>query len=253
MKRLVDELGPSSRRDVLTSAAADAPRSPEGRARALAAAMNALGAPGTAGDASAKGGSGTRAPQGSGSMISTPVVKGIVAAAVFLGGVALVAGLARRGDVPPSPRPSVVAPSGVASAETPPPVSEASPVGVTPVASASDITVSSGHASSDAAPSKPSREEDLLAREVRSIAAARKAMAAGEADRALRELDGYDRIPRAQTLRPEARMLRLEALARAGRVDEARRLGAALKGDSEMSSYLRRIDAVLASLNAGDQ
>lgn len=251
MKRLVDELGPSARRDVLRSAAVDVPRSPEGRARALAAAMNALDASGTAGDASAKGGNGTKAAHGS--VFSTPLVKGIVAAALVLGSAALVTGLARRDDVGPSPRPSIVAPSGVASVDAPPPVSEApSSSSVEPVASASNITVPSGHAA-PSKPSSPSGDEDLLAREVRSIAAARKAMAAGDADQALRELDGYDRIPRAQTLRPEARMLRLQALASAGRVNEARRLGAALKGDPEMSSYLRRIDAVLASLEAGGQ
>lgn len=60
-----------------------------------------------------------------------------------------------------------------------------------------------------------------LADELGSLNRARAALGAGNAADALSELDRYDRVLRGTRLRSEATLLRIEALARAGRAKES--------------------------------
>jgi hypothetical protein len=60
-----------------------------------------------------------------------------------------------------------------------------------------------------------------LAEEVTSLQHARAALASGDAARCLRELDAYDRVLKGQKLKSEATLLRVQALARAGKNEDA--------------------------------
>ena len=252
MKRLLDELGAGPRRDVLASAEDDAHR-PEGRERALAAALAALGAPSAT--ATVKESPTTTS---AGSSATLGKVLALAAVTVGIGAVvvAIVAGgRATSTDAPvpsssSSPEPSTTIPSAD-------PMMDPAAYPVAPTASSGffepspPITMNPRGALRPT-PSGTPRAEDILALEVRAIEAARGALNAGDPARALRELDGYDRIGGAETLRPESRVLRLEALAKVGRNAEARTLGVALRSDPTLVSYARRIDLVLDRVSSKD-
>lgn len=87
-----------------------------------------------------------------------------------------------------------------------------------------------------------------LAREVALVEEARAALARGDAAAALGALDAHDREFSAGTLSPEARVLRVEALVRAGGEEqrrEANRLGDALLEAHPSGPHARRVRAVL--------
>ena len=69
-----------------------------------------------------------------------------------------------------------------------------------------------------------SEREGSLALDVARIDSARSALEANDAKRALRELDAYERSPRAGVLDREALLLRIDALARQGAMAEMRAL-----------------------------
>jgi hypothetical protein len=70
----------------------------------------------------------------------------------------------------------------------------------------------------------PARAPASLEQELASVQRARAALGRGDALAALAELDRFDRGPGWRRLAVEARLLRIEALAQAGRADEARDL-----------------------------
>jgi len=70
----------------------------------------------------------------------------------------------------------------------------------------------------------PVRPAPSLEQELASMQRARAALGRGDASAALAELDQFGRGPGWRQLAVEARLLRIEALARAGRADEARNL-----------------------------
>jgi hypothetical protein len=70
----------------------------------------------------------------------------------------------------------------------------------------------------------PARAPASLDQELASMQRARAALGRGDAPAALTELDRFDRRLGWRRLAVEARLLRIEALARAGRADEARNL-----------------------------
>ena len=70
----------------------------------------------------------------------------------------------------------------------------------------------------------PLRPPPSLDQELASMQRARAALGRGDASVALAELDQFGRGPGWRQLAVEARLLRIEALARAGRADEARNL-----------------------------
>ncbi|MBX3205725.1 MAG: hypothetical protein KF764_11700 [Labilithrix sp.] len=87
-----------------------------------------------------------------------------------------------------------------------------------------------------------------LAREVALVEEARAALARGDATAALGALDAHDREFPSGTLSPEARVLRIEALVRAGgeaQRREAHRLGDAFLAAHPSGPHARRVRAVL--------
>ncbi|MBX3211274.1 MAG: hypothetical protein KF850_04515 [Labilithrix sp.] len=87
-----------------------------------------------------------------------------------------------------------------------------------------------------------------LAREVALVEEARVALARGDAAAALRALDAHAREFPSGTLSPEARVLRIEALVRAGgekERSEAHRLGDAFLAAHPSGPHARRVRAVL--------
>ena len=87
-----------------------------------------------------------------------------------------------------------------------------------------------------------------LAREVELVQGARSALTRGEASEALRILDVHDREFPTGTLRPESRVLRIEALVRAGgerNVARANTLGDAFLAEHSGGPQARRVRAVL--------
>ncbi|AKV03305.1 hypothetical protein AKJ09_09968 [Labilithrix luteola] len=84
-----------------------------------------------------------------------------------------------------------------------------------------------------------------LGREVARVTAARSALAAGDVSRTLALLDSYDAEFPAGTLAIEASVLRIEALARSGRRDEARRLGDQFLAQHPRGAFARRVESSL--------
>ena len=71
--------------------------------------------------------------------------------------------------------------------------------------------------------------------------------ALGTPSRALGLLDGFEQRYRATPLAEEASVLRIEALANAGRMTEASALGSAFLRDHPSSAYAARVRAELAN------
>jgi hypothetical protein len=83
-----------------------------------------------------------------------------------------------------------------------------------------------------------------LGREVEVIDRARRAMAAGNWQRALRELDAFDRIESTGVLAREAQVLRIEALHRLGQVDRARQLAQQYRAAYPNDTHAARLRAL---------
>lgn len=118
-----------------------------------------------------------------------------------------------------------------------------------PKASASGAVGDSAKASAaNAANAKPVDPEASLAREVALVEAARSALARGDAGAALRSLDAHDREMPSGALMPEARVLRIEALVKAGgegNTARANALGDAFLAASPGGAQARRVKTVL--------
>lgn len=91
---------------------------------------------------------------------------------------------------------------------------------------------------------QPVNMEQLLL-EAKYVENARSALAAGDPKRALRELDFYDKIPNATSLRQEATLIKIEALSQSGRKAEARALAYSTRDDPSFNSYQDRIEGIL--------
>jgi hypothetical protein len=99
-------------------------------------------------------------------------------------------------------------------------------------------------------PSTPDAHESTLAREIAQVEAARLALAAGNVTRTLSLLDQYDREFPTGAFAVEISVLRIEALARAGRSEEARRLGTQFLARHRQGAFARRVAATLDNTNA---
>lgn len=186
----------------------------------------------------------------SGATASTPVVAGggILAAkwlAVGLvGGLLATAGLdavtSSTSSAPPAVAPARTS-LEVQSAVALPPVT-AQPA---PVAEAAAEAVRIERAASTRAP--PAADtSSRLREEVRLIDAARAALAVGAAESALRELQTYQRVAETGMLDREARVLRIEALAKVGDLKQARALAEAYSADFPRDAHARRLRALTA-------
>ena len=81
--------------------------------------------------------------------------------------------------------------------------------------------------------------------EAKTVEAARSALAAGDSRKALKELEFYDKIPNAQSLRQEATLLKIEALTQVGRKADARALAYSTRDDPSFNAYQGRIETLL--------
>jgi hypothetical protein len=224
----------------LLEAAADEQPSPELRGRmaqAIGVSAAALGA-GIAATKLGAGATASKAAAGSSSLllwisagvVSIAVVGGIVAARAY--GTAQSSGA----SVPPVPTPSA-APAEVAPAAT------AESPGVSPGATVELPTgvAAQSHAQSGRAGMKANDIGDQIA----LVDAARAALAAGAADRALELLRQYQTKYPAGSFRPEAGALRIEALAALGRSAEARALAERFVAEHRGSPLADRVARVV--------
>lgn len=245
MKPFDEELSDNLAREVLASARRDRPAT-AARERALAAGLGALGPvpPAARGESS-----GTDAP-GTGAA-KVGVLKWIAAAA----GAAIVAGAivtlrpsAEHAEVPAATPP-------VQSTDTPTSASTES----TPTSASTESTSAPG-AIEESAPSAappplpnaprkaapaPAAPGDALGEEIALVDAARGALNAGDPAKALARLDAYDRDHENGSLKLEASVLRVEALARSGRRAEADRLGRSVLAAPGGGAYRAKLERIL--------
>jgi hypothetical protein len=83
--------------------------------------------------------------------------------------------------------------------------------------------------------------------EAKAVEAARSALASGDPKKALEELRFYEERTRAESLRQEATLLKIEALMLVGRNADAHALVRATRSDPSFDSYQGRIATLLAN------
>lgn len=230
-------------------------------AEARAKTLGALGLVGiTAGASTAAGlGSANAAQTGAASLWSklgwTGWTKFSVATLVTVGAlVGVPVGYAAfKDDAPPVPRgtPSaaVKAPEGpaVAAPPTPQPEAAVTAADVAPTETAPAETASAhGRVPTAKAESRPEVTSAALRAELKALDGARTTLASGNAQGALAQLEAYDRGYPRGLLRLEAEVVRIDALARIGQTDAARRRADAFLRQhpkSVLASRVRRYSA----------
>ena len=98
------------------------------------------------------------------------------------------------------------------------------------------------------APARAQAPTDTLDREIARVDAARAAVARHQSARALALLDAYEREFSPGAFAVEVSVLRIEALADAGRFEEARRLGERFLSEHRQGAFARRVAATIESL-----
>jgi hypothetical protein len=149
---------------------------------------------------------------------------------------------------------SVPAGSGHAAVSAP-----AAPIPTTPVVvfgtgEAAPLLVPPENAAPESVAAAPvhaaegSRSSPSIAREIAALDSARRLLSAGNAQGALRALDGYQAVAKAGMLRQEATLLRIEALAAAGDQGSARRIAERFLREHPNSPHERRIRALVGEM-----
>lgn len=165
-----------------------------------------------------------------------------------------------RGTPAPAPPvvepPSTIVTSAAAPIEPPPtPIEEAHVEKVeAPVRSAQPSTTIATRprasvAAVTPAPSASAAPALGLGAEIKALDGVRASMNGGDANGALTALDAYDHAFPQGTLKQEAVLLRIDALMRAGRSDDARKLGHAFLAEHPSTPHRKRI---LTLLREGD-
>ena len=150
--------------------------------------------------------------------------------------------------------PPAVAPSRPESAHAPPAIVEPSapePPARVPGETASVRPAPRHVPVAPRAVARPSAEPDddsTLARELARVGAARSALAAGDPARTLTLLDAYDAEFPKGAFTIEVSVLRIEALARSGQVEEARKLGDRFLAQHPDGAFARRVTATLQGI-----
>jgi hypothetical protein len=96
----------------------------------------------------------------------------------------------------------------------------------------------------------PAARASTLSLEIAQVEAARASLAQGDAPRTLALLDQYGREFPNGAFTVDGLVLRIEALARAGRTDEARRLGTQFLAEHRQGAFAQRVAIVLDNANA---
>ncbi len=243
-RRLLDDGGSDLERSILRAGRADAP-SPGSRRKALAALGLAGGATVTAASSSA-----TAALAKSAGTVALLkwIGVGLVGGLLTIGVVTLQS--SPRGDPPPAPRPAVP-PVTLGGTPRPPVAAVAAPRSPDPSPSGEEaVTVGDPPRAPPPLvappPEPPPRASGRpaatsLMEEVAALDAAREALAAGDAPRALRALDDHDRRFAGGALGPETTVLRIDALVLRGDRATAARLGEAFLAAHPHSLYASRV------------
>lgn len=150
---------------------------------------------------------------------------------------------------------SVSVGDGADPLEVPPAPSPAGSVEAVPVVSAADLPSAPAAVPSATPPArsiakKPVLDEVSLGEQMAFIDSARTRLRQGDPRAALTVLDEYKRRYPEPAFREEATVLRVSALAKAGDVVEARRLGEAFLGTHPAELYSRRVEGIVRSLES---
>jgi hypothetical protein len=169
-----------------------------------------------------------------GSLATVAVVAALIGAITWL--------VTSRTEVPPAP------PTNIAAPATPP----AAPIANEPEPNVPTSRVEDLPTSAAPAPATTTRSEPpSLAREVALLEEARAALTQGDPTRTLARLDIHDREFPAGPLMPESKVLRIEALVRAGgapNAARARKLAEAFLAAEPSGPQARRVRAVIETL-----
>lgn len=256
-ERLLSGGGTADELALLRSAEADEP--PRNGAVELAAALGVSAALTSAKVAAASAAAASELPAvGSASTMASAMAKGKLVAgklalkhlAIGAGGIAL-AGTVAITALPHAPAvPYATAPTAqhvAAHARKAARVASSEPV-VTPLAASDDPAMPMP--SLPESP-KPAARSPSVSEEITRLEAVRGALATNDAARALALLDAYDGAHKRGTLREEAAILRIEALSRAHRADEARRATIDFLHAYPRSVHIPRLRAGLEALRNG--
>ncbi|MBN9165892.1 MAG: hypothetical protein BGO98_40620 [Myxococcales bacterium 68-20] len=139
--------------------------------------------------------------------------------------------------------------------EAPPAPSPAGTVAAVPVVTADDlpsvpVAVPSAAPPARSVAKKPVLDEVSLGEQMAFIDSARTRLRQGDPRAALTVLDEYKRRYPEPAFREEATVLRVSALAKAGDVAEARRLGEAFLSTHPAELYSRRVEGIVRSLES---
>ncbi len=207
----------------------------------LAAALGiALGVTATAGAATASqagAGAGAATSIAPGAKIATPWLLSLLGGAV-LGGAALTYVAMRPAEQAPV---AVVQPAPKAQVRASEPEPEATPQALPEAPKPSEIEEPAEPAARSVASSDPKS----IAREIAALDDVRRALSAGEPQKALKQLGDYGRSHPRGVLRQEATLLRIEALARVGDRAAARRLADRFLSANPASPHEKRIRALV--------
>jgi hypothetical protein len=97
------------------------------------------------------------------------------------------------------------------------------------------------------APPKSPPPEPSLTAEVAALDEARRALSEGDPERALKQVDDYERVLRGSRLKDEATILRIEALERSGRKEAAAKLAAEFVANNPNSPLVDRARGLVKS------
>jgi hypothetical protein len=140
------------------------------------------------------------------------------------------------------------------SVDSPPNVDETEPVEPEPSATAEPVAPRPyGTLAPTAKGPSATGSEPSLAAEVKALDRAREAMKSDDPAGALKQLEAYQRKYSAGTLGQEAAVLRIEALAKAGKTARARAAAAAFLAQYPASPYAQRVRSVAAKAPKGSK
>ncbi|RYZ07254.1 MAG: hypothetical protein EOO73_12880 [Myxococcales bacterium] len=250
--RLLESSRNTAARNLLHAGAAERPHAKAVRGAALALGLSATAIAGSTATAAAA--TTTVATAGAATVALKSLAVGTLIGLTLAGSATLASHLAapaERASNPAAVRPAVEAESQPAKRLPAPPIRPATSASATAATGtpqrAPQRVVAAAAPVPSAASSARLPDGQSLSREIALIDGARRALTAGDAAAALRELDDHDRRARTGTLDREAQLLRIDALASAGRNDAARALAERYLVSYPNDPHAARLRALLAA------